>query len=237
MLAPSAGVDTILSLVSGIRKHYKAMRPPGRLGFFVPIAGAYHPSLYDEAAEIFQDQGTHILVHSHVEDKLCPWPQVEKIWKDITVRLTDAGKGGVYINAMTFNDRQLIDKHFHNITHFLCAQSRFWSEMLLAHESTAGYEFTQRCRTERLGVPLSIEEFEDYEPGYDLDLLDKSYFLQTALVAHYAVTSSAWKVWDDEIPKVIPWVIETAAGACSLRHQNLQTFSGLNHQRAVKWRP
>ena len=66
MLAPSAGVDTILSLVSGIRKHYKPMRPPCRLGFFVPIAGAYHPSLYDEAADIFQDHGTHILVHSHV---------------------------------------------------------------------------------------------------------------------------------------------------------------------------
>ena len=65
MLAPSAGVDTILSLASGIRK-YKAMRPPSRLGSFTPIAGAYHPSLYDEAAEIFQDHGTHTLVHSHV---------------------------------------------------------------------------------------------------------------------------------------------------------------------------
>ena len=64
MLAPSAGVDTILSIVSGMRKY--GPRPPSRLSFFCPIAGAYHPSLYNEAAQVFKDHGTHILVHSHV---------------------------------------------------------------------------------------------------------------------------------------------------------------------------
>ena len=155
----------------------------------------------------------------HVDDKLCPWRPVEQCWKQIAEQMRHSGKGGLYINAMTLVGPQLVDKNRHSITHFLCAQAGFWDELALDHVPTLGYQFWVRCKTDQLGEGnVAIQAFGDYEPGYDIDMLDKSHQLQIALVAHYAVAAST--AWNKEAPRMVPWVIEMAAGARSCFAQN-----------------
>ena len=89
----SAGVDTVLSLVS---EQTDLARGGGlRIQQVVLIAGVYHPTVFPAAWQVLQRENAGVLVHHHEKDKLCPWGPAKQFWADCRERRPD----NVFINT------------------------------------------------------------------------------------------------------------------------------------------
>ena len=125
--------------------------------------------------------------------------------------MIDDDRGGVYIHAMERVERMLLDRNFHNVTHFLCSQAEFWTVLLHPQVPEHGNWFVKRCVSLHLGAAnLTGGCGVDYETGYDTDLSDKAHFLQIALVANEAFRYGLWASRDDL--SVAACTTHTAAG-------------------------
>ena len=161
LIGVSAGVDQIMTLASEFGHFSEPSKP--RLAFLVPIAGAYHPTIFPLAAEVIREHGTHVLVHSHRDDECCPWEKLDDYWNKLEWYSRESRFGGVYIHLMKLRDRSLIDKRFHNITHFLCAQAEFWNEVNLSHSYETGQDFRHRCQVHQYGeAHRNVSDFVDH---------------------------------------------------------------------------
>ena len=180
-LGVSAGVDMILSIVATQVKYTFAKK--FRTAFFTAIAGAYHPTLYDDALRYFERDVTRVLVHHHVDDKLCPWGPVKQAWSQASPILP------IYINALRDIDPCLIDGKRHDVAKFLCNQPAFWTE-LLRDESIASSSYRDRCYHSWLGQAHRDGGTGIIEGGYDAKVDDQSHFLALGLHATCAAEAA-----------------------------------------------
>jgi hypothetical protein len=228
-LAPSAGVDQIMSVIAAMNDSPESAA--GRVAFVVPIAGAYHPRIFEKAQQVLLQHGTFIFVHHHVEDSLCPWLPCSRFWNRLRTEMHQKSLGAVVINAMSLRDRGLMDKYYHNITHFLLSQVPFWDELLRDHPDRDGAGFVERCLHARLGEGhMTAGTGADYEHGYDLALSDASHHLQMSLVAHYAMLYASQKVdWNHPCSS---WFSRMAAGARGCMRPESKAYQEIQDLRA-----
>ena len=118
----SAGVDTVLSLVSNLDEDPRTRREGIRVQQVVLVAGVLHPTVFPAAWEILRQENAGVLVHHHEKDRLCPWEPAKRFWEECREQCPN----NVYIHALRLVSHPLLDRKYHDVAKFLLARRQFW---------------------------------------------------------------------------------------------------------------
>ena len=168
----SAGVDTVLSLVSSINDDSRTRGGEIQVRQVVLIAGVYHPEVFPKAWKILRRDGAGILVHHHEKDRLCPWPPAERFWEACRRECPTQ----LYVNVLRLVSHPLLDRKYHDVAKFLLARRSFWDALQWSPPDDNYH---------RLWSELALGRFtgERLYSGYDVMLEGKAHCMSLAFCA------------------------------------------------------